>query len=281
MTSKDRSDEDGENYQTFQYVQRIKKLNSKQRRKKQTARILESDQPSSSHQNLAEVLQTRRKFLIQTGDWLNQSILWLGNCLRSYPPPIRQILCLALGSFSPIDCHDTLTYPENTAGSFEARKQSQYQLVFLIDVIIPTLKERPKTSELTVTFYDPAFTSKDKANLKELGYIVLDQEPDLACKESTFFYMPHAPKGLYNDLISVNKLIGSANDLNQVILLGNDLKRYQQLMTRKEKEDITALLALDPETLQSYYPPGIAKLDKESGIPFFSDTCLQYFNVVH
>jgi len=57
--------------------------------------------------------------------------------------------------------------------------------------------------------------------------------------------MPHAPKTLYERLVSQNGPSRAAIDtLALILLLGNDLSSYQKLMVQDEKDSIPVLMQL-------------------------------------
>ncbi|KNZ62086.1 hypothetical protein VP01_1315g3 [Puccinia sorghi] len=304
---------------SFQYVEHRSTKKHRKRRNNNKARSLSAaDLPTRSPAHLASLLDSRRLVLQKSG-WLSQSKSqsfpssvprsWFARCLKDsqVPGPARNIVCLALGSFSP----DTSSHPSvsDRAGTascigIHALKQSQYQLVFLLDVILPILSahqqaeclslsqedEEPQTvspihvpshaSNMKVSFYDPAFTQKDRETLSNLGHVVLDAEPTLRCEEPTLFYMPHAPKTLYERLVSQNSPSHNRMDnLSQIILVGNDLSSYQKIMVQEEKDSIPVLMQLDPSAILALHPPDLTQLNHDTGVHFFNETCFQWFRM--
>uniref|UniRef100_A0A0S1MJE1 SRR1-like domain-containing protein n=1 Tax=Phakopsora pachyrhizi TaxID=170000 RepID=A0A0S1MJE1_PHAPC len=191
--------------------------------------------------------------------------------------PIQSIVCLALGSFSSSQASELQSINQFT----EPQKRSQFQLLVLLDVIIPVIKAKLVDSQnssnrLSVSFYDPAFTEYDTDFLKRSGFDPLDQEPDLRCEQTTFFYMPHAPLGLYERLISSNYQTLEKNSLDKVILLGNDLQNYLENMSLRDRLS-TPLSCLDDQSIESRCAPDLSKLDREMSVYFFNDTNFQWF----
>lgn len=232
--------------------------------------------------------------------WLSLASTWLSECLnmKDMPRLTSQVVCLALGSFSPVNELDPQLAPGVTSCvDFQGSKQSQYQLIFFLDVLIPVLSfyqraRKPEsvpaqedhtdsstTEALTASFYDPAFTEKDKENLRKLGHVVLNEEPNFVCKEPTFFYIPHAPKTLYERLIKENSMLASGGNLRNVVLLGNDLKGYQGALIQEDRDSIPALMQINPQTIQTHYPPDLSKLNQAAGVHFFNEVCLQWFRM--
>jgi len=294
---------------SFQYVERRATKNHRKRRtnnNKAPSRT-PADLASRTPPDLASLLDARRLVLQKSG-WLSQSKTWFARCLKEaqVPAPARNIVCLALGSFSPDTSSPPCVSARAGTASFcpgiHALKQSQYQLVFLLDVILPILSahqhaesfgpaqeaEEPHTAspihvlphaaKMQVSFYDPAFTQKDRETLSSWGHVVLDAEPPLRCQEPTLFYMPHAPKTLYERLVSQNGPSRAAIDtLALILLLGNDLSSYQKLMVQDEKDSIPVLMQLDPSAIRALHPPDLTQLNHDTGVYFFNETCFQWF----
>ncbi|OAW00047.1 hypothetical protein PTTG_25152 [Puccinia triticina 1-1 BBBD Race 1] len=283
----------------FQYVeQRSTKKNRKRRNNGKYKATL--DLANRAPPDLGLHLDNRRS-VMEKSRWLSSSSTWLTQCLNDEeaPPPPRRILCLALGSFSPDTASQHMLSPGvASCTGIHGQKQSQYQLVFLLDVILPILSKGRQSnnsdlqgqefqndsamdwshkSNLKVCFYDPAFTEKDKENLRKFGHDVLDAEPSLYCEEPTFFYMPHAPKTLYERLVCENSTPNHGDNLSRIILMGNDIKSYQKIMVQEEKDTIPVLLDLDPLTIHTRYPPDLTKLNQDTGVHFFNETCFQWF----
>ncbi|KAI9621654.1 hypothetical protein H4Q26_015662 [Puccinia striiformis f. sp. tritici PST-130] len=73
------------------------------------------------------------------------SSAWFSQCLNDpeMPKPPQSIICLALGSFSPDSTRLSAADTEvASCTGIHGLKQSQYQLVFLLDVILPILSSR-------------------------------------------------------------------------------------------------------------------------------------------
>ncbi|KAA1096302.1 hypothetical protein PGT21_012201 [Puccinia graminis f. sp. tritici] len=281
----------------FQYVeQRSTKKNRKRRNNGKHSTTL--DLVTRAPLDLSQHLENRRSAM-EKSQWLSLSSTWFAQCLNDpgTPGPPRKITCLALGSFSPDAAYQPVLTPGvASCTGIHGLKQSQFQLVFLLDVILPILSahqrpenpanperqipspiDMPERSNLKVSFYDPAFTEKDKENLRNLGHVVLDAEPSLRCEQPTFFYMPHAPKTLYERLVCENSPPDDEDNLSHIILMGNDLKSYQKIMVQEEKDAIPTLMHLDAQNIQAHYPPDLSKLNQDTGVHFFNETCFQWF----
>ncbi|KAH9456851.1 hypothetical protein Pst134EA_020763 [Puccinia striiformis f. sp. tritici] len=286
----------------FQYVEQRSNKKTRKRRNNGKNKVTPMDLNTRVSPDLDSYLQTRRSTM-EKSCWLSLSSAWFSQCLNDpeMPNPPRSIICLALGSFSPDSVRLSAVDTEvASCTGIHGLKQSQYQLVFLLDVILPILSSRHQQdgnpdpiqdlkgradaptdvsvkSNLKVSFYDPAFTEKDKQYLRQLDHVVLDAEPSLCSEEPTFFYMPHAPKTLYERLVRENSPPENRGNLSRVILLGNDLKSYQKLMLQEEKDSIPVLMRLDPQTIKTYHPPDLTKLNQDTGVHFFNETCFQWF----
>ncbi|KAG0145680.1 hypothetical protein CROQUDRAFT_45475, partial [Cronartium quercuum f. sp. fusiforme G11] len=228
---------------------------------------------------------------------------WLSECLArpGVPSPILRVRCLALGPFTPDDLESS-----TEDGTSEAQlstippnmlRSGQYQLIFLLDMILPLLKSlntsctstgiaplihKPELGsqnlDIQVSFYDPAFRKSDKAYLRELGHVVHDEEQNLACDETTFFYIPHGPMSLYAKLLQENYCSSKLKGLGNLLLFGNHLTNYLDQPPRGKKDSSLSLMAtiLENRQLASDYPPKEVKA-REGGPPVFNDMCLQWF----
>ncbi|EGG01933.1 uncharacterized protein MELLADRAFT_110593 [Melampsora larici-populina 98AG31] len=229
-------------------------------------------------------------------------VAWLKKSLTQSHAPSRilRVRCLALGPFSP----DNLEHlSENATSDKQAAtipsnmlRGSQYQLIFFLDVILPTLKahnvaaqsvgESPSPSgpkgarhdiEIQVSFYDPAFRQSDKAYLRGLGHDVHDKEQDLMCDEHTFFYIPHGPLSLYAALLQANHGSKHPGRLGNLVLFGNELTNYLDLANRGKKDSSFTSISdiLENNEIVSNYPP--EELTTQGGTTVFNSMCLQWF----
>ncbi|CAH7665860.1 expressed protein [Phakopsora pachyrhizi] len=291
----------------FQYVDRSY-LTVKTRRLRRGRNVVSlsssdgDDLGTKTSSILSQSLEIRRLEL-RTIDWFSISKDWMELNLKQLGlmTPIQSIVCLALGSFSSSQASELQSINQFT----EPQKRSQFQLLVLLDVIIPVMSvgsrslsicyktfsdlklllvlrkaklvdSQNSSNRLSVSFYDPAFTEYDIDFLKRSGFDPLDQEPDLRCEQTTFFYMPHAPLGLYERLISSNYQTLEKNSLDKVILLGNDLQNYLENMSLRDRLS-TPLSCLDDQSIESRCAPDLSKLDREMSVYFFNDTNFQWF----
>ncbi|KAI9620284.1 hypothetical protein H4Q26_013854 [Puccinia striiformis f. sp. tritici PST-130] len=275
----------------FQYVEQRSNKKTRKRRNNGKNKVTPMDLNTRVSPDLDSYLQTRRSTM-EKSCWLSLSSAWFSQCLNDpeMPNPPRSIICLALGSFSPDSVRLSAVDTEvASCTGIHGLKQvninwsSRHQQDGNPDPI-QDLKGRADAptdvsvkSNLKVSFYDPAFTEKDKQYLRQLDHVVLDAEPSLCSEEPTFFYMPHAPKTLYERLVRENSPPENRGNLSRVILLGNDLKSYQKLMLQEEKDSIPVLMRLDPQTIKTYHPPDLTKLNQDTGVHFFNETCFQWF----
>ncbi|KAA1118505.1 hypothetical protein PGTUg99_011763 [Puccinia graminis f. sp. tritici] len=206
----------------FQYVeQRSTKKNRKRRNNGKHSATL--DLVTRAPLDLSQHLENRRSAM-EKSQWLSLSSTWFAQCLNDpgTPGPPRKITCLALGSFSPDAAYQPVLTPGvASCTGIHGLKQSQFQLVFLLDVILPILSahqrpenpanperqipspiDMPERSNLKVSFYDPAFTEKDKENLRNLGHVVLDaiRNPVFAASSLHFFTCRTPPRPSMNVL---------------------------------------------------------------------------------
>ncbi|KAH9812621.1 hypothetical protein DFH28DRAFT_898862 [Melampsora americana] len=229
-------------------------------------------------------------------------VAWLEKSLNRSRAPSRilNVRCLALGPFTP----DNMEHlGENGTSDKQAAtipssmlRSSQYQLIFFLDVILPSLKahnvaaqsvdETPSPSEpeggqhdinLHVSFYDPAFRQSDKSYLRGLGHVVHDEEQDLLCDAPTFFYIPHGPLSLYAKLIQANHDYKHPGRLGNLLLFGNELTNYLDQSYRGKKDSALTSISkiLEHQKITSIYPP--KQLTTQGGPTVFNSMCLQWF----
>ncbi|PLW05056.1 hypothetical protein PCANC_27625 [Puccinia coronata f. sp. avenae] len=275
------SDSDNDPNAGFQYVeQRSARKNRKRRNnaKRNTA----TDLATREAPDLSSHLETRR-FVMRKSGWLSQSSTWFAQCLKhpDAPGPARKIVCLALGSFSPDTVHHSAIHTgvASTCSGIHGLKQSQYQLVFLLDVIIPILSthrqteylgcaedqdsqtasptDLPSTSTLKVSFFDPAFTEQDKQNLRKWDHEVLEdiRNPVFYVKSLPSFTCHTPPKRCMNV----------------------SCVRIAHHMGREEKDKIPVLMELDPDVINALPPPDLTQLNHDTGVHAFNETCFQWF----
>ncbi|GAA5989926.1 hypothetical protein JCM5350_004967 [Sporobolomyces pararoseus] len=117
-------------------------------------------------------------------------------------PAPRTVVCLGLGS---------VTDSTKAQDQYVLLKELILELGDLIDKYEP------------VQFYDPVFSPEDSEYLSSQGHIVLSSDFPLRLRASTFLYIPHGPRSLFNQLIEQN---WSADQLCKMIIFGNRLDLY-------------------------------------------------------
>ncbi|RHZ88082.1 hypothetical protein Glove_26g166 [Diversispora epigaea] len=110
-------------------------------------------------------------------------------------------------------------------GSIQDSNISQYQFALLL--IFKNI------FQITGRIYafDPKLTQIDieALNYFEVELIKTNEKAKRSIINQTLFFMPHCPLGLYNNLIKSNWDI---NKLENIIIFGNRLKFYEEIMTK-------------------------------------------------
>ena len=103
-------------------------------------------------------------------------------------------------------------------GRFSASKESLYQLSLLF-----ILKNEKIVNAEEWLIYDPVFTDHEKNFLSANGFKIMDVNEKGARKitSTTFFYMPHCPIPMYNNLLWSN---WSSFSLSKMVLLGTSFE---------------------------------------------------------
>jgi len=105
--------------------------------------------------------------------------------------------------------------------------------------------------------HDPQLSPNEKSLLRELGFDLLESDDCVNASgrqmglwecdtNPTVFFMPHCPKGLYQNLLWAN---WSVERLNRIVIIGNSFEGYadqlgQETLNRKQIPTILALTAL-------------------------------------
>lgn len=110
------------------------------------------------------------------------------------------------------------------------------------DMLNLSLSPDKESTNSKVIIYDPKSPSEDKDYFKTLGFTF--QEPkDFKTTKKTLFYMLHCPHELYDQVFQDNM-----NNLENVILLGNDLADY------KDRSDLKNISKIIQESKQTEIP---------------------------
>ncbi|KAK4702426.1 hypothetical protein P7C70_g3800, partial [Phenoliferia sp. Uapishka_3] len=113
-------------------------------------------------------------------------------------------------------------------GSVAESSKSQDQLVLFQELV----KELEGNSKCPTEIYDPVTTTEDTGYLTETGYEVLNSEltfppflyqHSLQLENTTFMFMPHCPRTLFDDLLRKN---WTREGLSRLIIFGNRLDMY-------------------------------------------------------
>lgn len=160
---------------------------------------------------------------------------------------ISKIICLGLGNFT-------------------SNRQSQYQLVFLRCIEKALMnKEQSKT---TISVFDPVHTRSEENIIRQFGYEAVMKNNNMEGKyiikdgSGVFFYLPHCPKQLTNNILWANwhpSKLGSSNQGNSntrslggIHILGNSFDRIITSMpnwiVRQSAEFILLLIEKVHET---------------------------------
>ncbi|ODQ82931.1 hypothetical protein BABINDRAFT_57034 [Babjeviella inositovora NRRL Y-12698] len=138
---------------------------------------------------------------------------------------VKQIRCLALGS------------PSQDAPAL-------YQLAFLRQVA-----DHLQTTE--VSLHDPAFNDTDIAFITGLGYSVSEEDPYKEVPH-TFYFLPHAPLGLTETILSEYK---------PEMFMANDIKIHGERKTKVEMYEKYPTIALAANSVAKACPK------VEAGVP--------------
>lgn len=145
-----------------------------------------------------------------------------------------------------------------------------------------------ETQVKRVSFYDPAFTADDHEyfissgfeSLEEVGAPVdppressltlASQEPDLRVDEPTLFYMPHAPRRLYEKVVAAN-----LSTLSNVSILGNSFAHYRDDPNNDAREAVPTIWTLGARVREVALPVP-AKVEEELGRDVFNETSFHW-----
>ncbi|WWD16810.1 hypothetical protein CI109_101242 [Kwoniella shandongensis] len=153
---------------------------------------------------LAGVKEKREKMLEKWGSAWNDLITSLGELLDQDSAGLS-ILCLGLGK----------PFSDRTA---------QIQLALLLE-----LGQSLNCEPVSIEVFDPVFDEGDRKVLATFGVTVLEEnllgKHTLHSDKAYLLYLPHAPRQLYESLLTVNYAPSLAQRPGRV-LLGNDLAEY-------------------------------------------------------
>uniref|UniRef100_T1L246 SRR1-like domain-containing protein n=1 Tax=Tetranychus urticae TaxID=32264 RepID=T1L246_TETUR len=134
-------------------------------------------------------------------------------------------------------------------GRFSASKESLYQLSLLF-----ILKNEKIVTAEEWLIYDPVFTDHEKKFLSANGFKIMDVNEKGARKitSSTFFYMPHCPIPMYNNLLWSN---WSSSSLSKMVLLGTSFESLvNSFIDSDQQKDFAYLIHTYQSNLTIEFP---------------------------
>ncbi|XP_074777686.1 SRR1-like protein [Athene noctua] len=192
-------------------------------------------------------LREARDDLLSSGFWTASAGAVRAPLSGSAEPPARCV-CYGLGRFG---------------GCPAARAQLAFLLLLLEELGVPPGR---------CSLFDPAFSAREAAALRQLGLRLLpeNEEGKHAVEGSaTLFYMVHCGKALYNNLLWRN---WSAGALARMVIVGNSFKGIEErLLSRILERDYSYIAKVLKGTEEVALPAHPRYLDT------FNDTSVHWF----
>ncbi|XP_033923990.1 SRR1-like protein [Melopsittacus undulatus] len=192
-------------------------------------------------------LREARDDLLSSGFWAASAGAVREPLGRSAEPPARCV-CYGLGRFG-------------------ACPAARYQLAFLL-----LLLEELRVSPGQCSLFDPAFSPREEAALRQLGMRLLPENEEGKHDvegSATVFYMVHCGKALYNNLLWRN---WSAEALSKMVIIGNSFRGMEErLLSKVLERDYSYIAKVLKVTEEAALPTHPRYLDT------FNDTSVHWF----
>jgi len=181
---------------------------------------------------------------LQSSSFFESFSQTLGDHVRSLlgesSPSRAQIVCYGLGKITQ-------------------NKKSQLQLSLLLLLQTSIRNQEPiqgiwSSCSWPIVAFDPVFSPSDRRVLEGFGVHVLDQNDKCRWNVEdcpiTIFFMPHAERFMF-----VNVLETNSDNLDRLIVIGNDLTQYEErAILRSDRAAIQPLVHLFPRMKRTPIP---------------------------